>query len=133
VNGQGALFDAVDDQLRELEVLRDPDEARAAPAHTRAADTEREAAALIAPRAGTWRRRVLEAVGRAGERGLTDWELHQALGGNLYTVAPRRKELTDDGWLFDCGERRMTNNGRRAIVWRLTSRGALQLLDEGAT
>lgn len=96
---------------------RPPEERRPAPAHRNAPDTELEAARQIEPRAGTWRRKVLDAIRQSGPLGLTDWELHTALGGNLYTIAPRRNELLRDGWIKDSGSRRSTNNGKRAIVW----------------
>jgi hypothetical protein len=118
------------DEVESAPAIREPEVERSAPAHRDARDTEVEAAAMIAPRAGTWRRRVLEAIAAAGADGRTDWELHGELGGNLYTVAPRRVELERDGWIADAGERRTTNNGRRAIVWRLTPAGAAQLAGE---
>lgn len=105
--------------------LRDPTAPRPAPAHLAAADTELNAARLIAPRAGTWRRIVLDVLARS-EDGMTDWELHTSLGGNLYTIAPRRTELCRDGWLKDSGRRRVTNNQRAAIVWILTDVGRAQ-------
>ena len=114
---QGALFETP---------LPDPLAGMPAWMHREAGDTERAAAALVQPRTGTWRARVLEAITTAGEHGLTDWELHDALGGNLYTVAPRRKELVELGWVVDSGSRRPTNNGARAIVWVLSERARRQ-------
>lgn len=91
--------------------------------HRGAADTEREAARFVFPRSGSWRYRVLVEIARAGDAGLTDWEVHKRLGGNLYTTAPRRKELLDMGWIGDSGKRRATNNRTSAIVWVLTALG----------
>mgnify|MGYP005855329159 CR=1 FL=1 len=112
--------------------LSDPSTPRPAPAHFPGRDTEIEAARLVAPQAGTWRSRVLEAIAAAGEVGMTDWELHERLGGALYTVAPRRAELVRMGWLADSGRRRSTNTGRSAIVWVLSAAGRAQLGLRGA-
>jgi len=101
--------------------LSDPDRNAVGAAHREAGDTERGAAVAIMPRTGTWRRRVLDAI--ALSEGLTDWEIHNRVGGLLYTVAPRRNELLRDGWIRDSGERRRTNSTNRAIVWVLTDQG----------
>jgi hypothetical protein len=97
----------------------DPAANRVGAAHWNASDTEQEAAMQIQPRSGTWRAKVLEEITRAGDDGATDWELHVRTGGLLYTIAPRRNELLNDGWIRDSGRRRVTPNGTRAIVWVL--------------
>lgn len=85
-----------------------------------AAETQRIAAVLAYPGSGTQRRRVLEAIARAGERGLTDEELQDALGMNPSTERPRRVELVEGEWIIDSGRRRRTRSGRLAVVWRST-------------
>lgn len=113
----------IGDQLSIFDALPDPDEDRPGAAHRGAGDTERGSAWAIFPRTGTWRRRVLDAIGRSDDHGRTDWELHQELGGMLYTVAPRRNELLNGGWIMDSGRRRRTNSRNAAIVWVLSERG----------
>lgn len=86
-----------------------------------AAETQRLAAVQAYPATGTWRRRVLAAVARAGERGMTDEELQDALHLNPSTERPRRVELVEGGWVEDSGRRRRTRSGRAAAVWMLTT------------
>lgn len=122
---QSALFDATPAPVHPWQRstrLPDPGVATEGWAHRASSDTERAAARLVAPRTGTWRSRVLREIASC-LAGATDWELHKALGGNLYTVAPRRKELVEMGWIRDSGERRPTNNGASAIVWTMTDQG----------
>lgn len=94
--------------------------------HREATDTEAAAATKVAPRSGTLRRRVLDAIAAAGDFGLTDWQIHETLGCRLYSAAPRRGELVRDGWVQDSGRRRETDSGTSAIVWVLTPEGRQQ-------
>ena len=104
--------------------LQDPTEEIVAPMHRRATDTERAASDLITPRAGTLRAKALNAFMVAGDRGLTDHELSEVTGVYLYSIAPRRNELTRMGWLVDSGRRRMgSHQGHTAIVWTLSTGG----------
>jgi hypothetical protein len=110
-------------QLRELPT---PDDARLGFFHapeSKAPETERKAAIAVYPRTGTARRRVLDHIAAAGEHGSTDEEASLALQMRLYTAAPRRKELVDDGWVEDSGKRRPTATGTDAAVWVLTEQG----------
>ncbi len=94
--------------------------------HAVGPDTEREAAALVAPRSGSQRAKVLEAL-RLEPSGLTDNELHYAHGIGAYphVAGTRREELISDGWaITDSGRRRRTRAGSPAIVWVLKSDGA---------
>ena len=104
--------------------LPSPSADRPVPLHAGAHDTERAAAELIRPKAGTARERVLEEIRHAGERGRTDYELAQALEMRQYTAAPRRCELVEMGWVVDSGKRRETDSGSPAIVWVLSPQGA---------
>jgi hypothetical protein len=84
-------------------------------------DTEHAAALRVAPRAGSQRRRVLDAL-RASPTGMTDFELwfEARIGARPHVPATRREELIADGWpIIDSGERRKTDTGAGAIVWRL--------------
>lgn len=123
MTGTPSLFEGVDNELRRLDALPSPDADREGARHRLAGDTERASARRIVPRSGTWRRRVLDDIGGSGEGGRTDWEIHGALGGLLYTIAPRRNELLNDGWVCDSGRRRATESGSPAVVWVLSDRG----------
>lgn len=91
--------------------------------HAAGGDTERAAAHAVAPRSGTQRANVLEALRAAGEHGATDYELWQTgIGVRPHVAGTRREELISDGWpIVDSGERRPTDTGALAIVWRLDS------------
>jgi hypothetical protein len=96
-----------------------------------APETERQAAAGVYPRSGTKRLAVLAALAGAGQAGLTDFEGAAETGIYLYTYAPRRVELLDDGWLEDSGLRRPTSSGKMAAVWRLSPQGRHWLAERG--
>lgn len=107
----------------QLELLGDP----GAPAIGKfqrpgaAAETQRLAAVEAYPAIGTWRRRVLAAIERTGDRGATDEELQDQLELNPSTQRPRRVELVERGFVTDSGRRRLTRSGRLAVVWVLTT------------
>lgn len=84
-----------------------------------AAATQLPAAVEAYPHTGTWRRRVLDAIGRS-PTGATDDEVQRWLDLNPSTERPRRVELVEMGWIEDSGERRQTRSGRSAVVWTLT-------------
>lgn len=103
--GQTRLFEA------------DPFENRIGLAHRTAADTERAAAAAVAPNSGTQRGRIYLALRRAGAAGLTDWEIVEGLGILRSSVCGRRNELLRDDLIKDSGRRRVERTGHKAIVW----------------
>lgn len=118
-------------QIQQLSLVR-PDPARPMEGrrHREGTDTERAAALRVMPRSGTQRAKVLEALqspGRLGMPylpmgGLTDYELWQyaGVGARPHVPATRREELIAAGWpIVDSGERRPTDTGSPAIVWRL--------------
>lgn len=107
--------------------LRRPEEPRPAPEHALSTDTERAAAIAIMPKAGTGRGKVLEAIAANEPYGLTDFEIHIRTGLLLYTAAPRRNELRDDGWIVDSGHRRKLPTGVKAVVWILSRAGRERL------
>lgn len=114
----------MDEQLS-MDVRR-PDPTRTIPGrhHADGPETERIAAALVAPRAGSQRSRVLEALQQAGQYGATDNELHfvHKIGARPHVPGTRREELIRDGWpIVDSGKRRPTDTGAPAIVWVLDS------------
>lgn len=91
--------------------------------HKNAGDTERAAALAVYPKTGTLRWKALQAFATAGPRGLTDVELSEKVGSYLYSIAPRRVELRDGGWVEDSGARRDTPHKVGATVWRITEKG----------
>lgn len=68
------------------------------------------------PRAGTFKRQVLDQIGRM--RGATDDELEYATGKSHQSVSAARNALLEDDLIFDSGERRPTRYGNDAIVWQ---------------
>lgn len=82
-------------------------------------DTRGEARRRNAPRAGTQRARVLDAIRRA-DFGLTDEEIGVATGLPANSVRPRRGELVEAGWVEDSKVRRSNRQGNAMIVWRLS-------------
>lgn len=102
--------------------LTAPESPRRAAHHHQGHRTEISAAELVLPRAGILRRKALETIA-ASDGGMTDQELAEATGEYLYTIAPRRSELLQSGWLRDSGRTRTTDHGRDAIVWELSDAG----------
>lgn len=113
----------MDDAQLTLEALRsDPAREMVGRYHHHGPDTERIAAALVAPRSGTQRAAVLEALKEAEENGRTDFELWgtDGIGARPHVPGTRREELIADGWnIVDSGKRRRTDTGSPAIVWVL--------------
>ncbi len=66
---------------------------------------------------------VLDALHKAGTRGMLDHD-HQPVNGlQQDSAGKRRKELADMGFVADSGQRRRTPRGSRAIVWTITATG----------
>lgn len=103
-------------------VLRDPSSAR--PGRSRGRQpTERAAALMQFPKSGTARASVLSAFiadRREGGDGLIDEDVAARLSMNLYTAAPRRTELVNDGWLRASGKFGRTKMDSESIRWELT-------------
>jgi hypothetical protein len=81
--------------------------------------TSLAAAALVFPKTGTQRMRVLDAIIKAGSNGMTDPELADQLGIGDNSERPRRKELLEQGWVIDSGLRRPARGLGDSIVWVL--------------
>jgi hypothetical protein len=97
----------------------DPGRQKVGRFHSHGTDTERLAAARVAPRSGTQRSKVLAHLRTVGERGSTDYEAGLALSMFRHVAGTRREELIADGWpIIDSGLRRKTDTGNSAIVWR---------------
>jgi hypothetical protein len=127
MNDQAALFDAPKGKPWQRSGLLDPASNSRGLVHEHSTDTERKAAAMVAPRTGTLRARILAQLEVAGDEGRTVYELHEALGELLYSVAPRLTELRDGGWIEDSQRRRVTPSLALAIVWVLSARGRGEL------
>jgi hypothetical protein len=82
--------------------------------------TSEEAAERHEPRARTERARVLDAIRKSVEDGLTDEECQDALLMNPSTQRPRRVELVKGGFVVDSGRTRPTHAGYPAAVWIAT-------------
>lgn len=107
-----------------------PDADGAGKARTDGRGTSSAAATLAAPRSGTNRMAVLEAVAAVARDvqtvGLTDVEVQRSTGLSPNSERPRRVELVDGGWLADSGRTR-EHHGREHTVWVLTDRAARHL------
>lgn len=115
-------------QLAIFEARPDPGANRVGASHSGDPDTSRQAARANAPRSGSQRRRVLDAVAAAGARGVTAEEVAAATGmrsgasGN--SAAKRLSELKADGWVAAVpGLHRRTAQGSKAQVYRTTIDG----------
>lgn len=79
-------------------------------------DTSRTAAKNATRRGPSQRKRIWEALQRLG--GATDYELAQATGILRSSAAKRRQELQELGHVIATNQRRATDTGTLAIVWR---------------
>lgn len=89
------------------------------PAHFTAApiDTRREAVRRLEPEVNRLQAQVLAFIRDARRFGRTDEEITLALKMRPDTARARRCELRDAGLAVDSGHTRMTESGRRAVVW----------------
>lgn len=71
----------------------------------------------------TDRDRALAALARAGERGLTDFELADRIGRVPTSSGKRRLELQRLGLVENAGTTRPSPTGSAALVWRITDAG----------
>lgn len=78
--------------------------------------TSQAAAVAIAPDSSRLRAQVLAAIREHG--GLTDNQGIYLTGLSPSTYRPRRIELVQRGLVVDSGETRLTDSGRKAVVWR---------------
>jgi hypothetical protein len=84
-------------------------------------DTSEEAADSMLDHVGRLQGMVLEHLAKRQKLGATDWELERDLGLRHQTVSARRREMELRGFVRNSGEKRLTDSGRRAIVWVLTT------------
>jgi hypothetical protein len=86
--------------------------------------TERAAAMMQFPKSGTARGAVLSAFindWKDDGDGLIDEDVASKIGMNLYTAAPRRTELVNDGWLQASGRFGRTKLNSESIKWELST------------
>lgn len=80
-------------------------------------ETSHDAADAIEGKAPSLRTQIYGYVHHKGRGGATDYEIENALELRHQTASARRRELVIKGMLFDSGRKRLTDSGRKAIVW----------------
>jgi hypothetical protein len=93
------------------------------PLHAPGSQTSRRAAERMEDSAPILRRRVLLALDRAGERGLTADEAAHEIGRSRFAIRPRFTELRQLGHIAPTGERRKNASGASAAVLAITDAG----------
>lgn len=88
------------------------------PPFVKGCDTSLAAALSVLPSAQAVRARIYHHIETLGEEGATDNEVERALGLRHQTASARRRELVQRGFVYDTGDRRRTDSGRKAKVWR---------------
>lgn len=92
--------------------------------------TSHIAARMIAPRASSIRREILEEIILVylldRQLGLTCDQVERRLHRRHTTASSAINWLRDNGWLVDSGWRRETSAGRPAIIWNPTQRALEQ-------
>lgn len=86
-------------------------------ARTTDPETSHQAAAAHREQRVTDRERALDALVAAGGRGLTDFELSDAIGRVATSAGKRRHELVAAGMVRYAGFRRPSPSGSQAMVW----------------
>lgn len=120
VDGQLDVLDVIDEVLAEELALEGP----GAKLRGDARHTSRTAAQRTLLKSGSARRRVLDALVRTLDGGLTDEELQAYLRMGPNTQRPRRVELVEAGFVEPKpGATRVTSSGSPAIVWQATQAG----------
>jgi hypothetical protein len=100
--------------MSDYPLFDDPPAQRHSPTSVAAAEAIRAAMPAL-------RRRVLDALGDSGERGLTDEEGIDGTGLSPSTYRPRRVELCERGLCRDSGRTRRVRSGKAAVVWVATT------------
>jgi hypothetical protein len=77
--------------------------------------TSREAAKIVVPYINEIQATVLAEVRKAGEHGITDYELENGLGNHSATLRSRRAELVAKGLVQNSGQRRKQNGSNRTV------------------
>ncbi len=98
----------------------------------RRSDPETSSQAAALPGKGTLRWACLVALGRAGEHGLTDFELAARVGRQQTSAGKRRGELVEARLVEQTDEKRRAPSGANALVWRITEHGRAVLTQREA-
>ena len=88
--------------------------------HRGAGDTERNAASKVNMAPGSDMRLCVDTFIAAGREGLTDFELAELTKQDKNSIAPRRVNLMQAGWVVDSKVRRPSPKGNPSKVWVLT-------------
>ena len=91
--------------------------AHAAARHADPATSKEAAHSMTEARVTELERNVLRALGAL--HGGTIEQVAIYLDASLVTISPRFRPLANKGLIVDSGEKRATQSGRNAIVWRL--------------
>ena len=105
-----------------LRPLSNPDANTVGKYHAVPHPTEKAAAHKVAPRTGSQKRLILDAVAQA-EDGLIDEEIAVVPGVHDTAHRTRRNELVMGGWVEDSGRTRLTDSDTPSIIWVLTQEG----------
>lgn len=109
-----------DEQSFEQDALFNPPADPVAKNHlgpwARGSTTSRQAALDNYPHSGTQRRKVLDAITAAAERGCTRPELAMALHLPENSIRPRVVELLERGFVVETNRTRLTHTGSKASV-----------------
>jgi hypothetical protein len=106
---QRDLFVASEREREALEGIRAP--------YVRNSDTSAAAALSVEDRIRGDARKILDALRRNEEDGLTVDEVEGEFGMLHQTAGARMRGLVLAGLVRDSGRRRLTRNGRPAVVW----------------
>jgi transcription initiation factor IIE alpha subunit len=87
--------------------------------------TSLDALEKIAPKVGTIRRKVYEAILLKGLQGMTDYEIETQLHLEGNTVRPIRGSLVADGFVIDSGTTRLNARNNQCVVWRSAEDGMM--------
>lgn len=82
---------------------------------------------MIAPKAGSQRSQILQALLDNPDRGITAYEAADVIGRSPNQAATRLLELREQGWVEHNGEERATTPGNTGLVHVLTVEGREQL------
>lgn len=91
------------------------------PPAQRHSPTSVAAAEAIKPDASRLRAQVIAFLRGRGEYGATDEEMQLGIPMAANTQRPRRRECEQRGSVINSGRMRLTQSGKQAVVWTLTS------------
>lgn len=83
-------------------------------------DTSRKGALDVYPRSGKHKHKILLAIARSGDQGMTYEEVESETG--IKNAHKRISELQQGGWLRSAGERLATKTGSMSNIWVITER-----------